>query len=195
MLLQSYPELRTRNRDVIVEALRASGYGTRIELPSGGSPDQFTVRRADFAEIGLSCVRYDSPITIAVNPHDLVENCGHVLCVGRTYRTATKAQRMALMVRDRHCRFPGCRVDVHRCEAHHVQEWELGGPTCLSNLVLLCRAHHVIVHEGGWRIFTDPPLDPGHPDHWQFQPPDDRRYDSPLTGTAGLHWRRRPLAS
>ena len=70
MLLQSYPELRTRNRDVIVEALRASGYGTRIELPSGGSPDQFTVRKVDFEKIGLSFVRYDSPITIAVNPCD-----------------------------------------------------------------------------------------------------------------------------
>ena len=128
----------------------------------------------------------------SVNPHDLVEHCGHVLCVGRNYRTATKAQRTALTVRDRHCRFPGCRVDVHRCEAHHVQEWELGGATCLSNLILLCRAHHVLVHEGGWRIFADPPLDPGHPDYWEFAPPDDRRYDSPLAGTAGLHTSRRP---
>ena len=56
----------------------------------------------------------------AVDPHDLVENCGHVLCAGRVYRTATKSQRAALVVRDRHCSFPGCRVDVHRCEAHHV---------------------------------------------------------------------------
>ena len=70
MLLQSYPELRTRNRDVIAEGLRSSGYGTRIELPSGGSPDQFTVRKADFEDIGLSFVRYDFPITIAVNPRD-----------------------------------------------------------------------------------------------------------------------------
>ncbi len=132
-----------------------------------------------------------------VDPHTLIDHCGHVLCVGRTHRTATTAQRTALTVRDRHCRFPGCRVDIHRCEAHHVQEWELGGTTCLANLVLLCQAHHMLVHEGGRRITADPPPDPGHPDHCQFQPPTDRRYESPLAGTTGLHWRHhnRPLAS
>jgi hypothetical protein len=32
---------------------------------------------------------------------------------------------------------------------HHLLEWEHGGTTDLSNLVLLCRRHHVAVHEGG----------------------------------------------
>ena len=201
---------------VVEQTSLDAGLGGEILVPGETTPlplPQETVERllcdADVTEVVVTAmtpdsrhraamrdlVRSDRATRLAatsVDPHDLVENCGHVLCVGRNYRTATKAQRTALMVRDRHCRFPGCRVDVHRCEAHHVLEWELGGPTCLSNLVLLCRAHHVIVHEGGWRIFADPPLDPGHPDYWQFQPPDDRRYDSPLAGTARLSTRRRP---
>lgn len=68
MLLQTYPELRTPNRDVIEGALKASGYGTRIELPAGSSTDEFSVHRAAFDEIGLTFIRYDSPVTIEVNP-------------------------------------------------------------------------------------------------------------------------------
>ena len=107
MLLQSYPALRTRNRDVIVEGLRTSGYGTRIELPAGGSPEQFTVRKADFAEIGLSCVRYDTPVTIAVNPHD------HVL-IGFQIRKASKvaigSEVMENTVSDAGCLVPEQRA-------------------------------------------------------------------------------------
>jgi hypothetical protein len=33
-----------------------------------------------------------------------------------------------------------------------VQFWADGGPTDLSNLVLLCLRHHIAVHEGGWRL-------------------------------------------
>jgi hypothetical protein len=33
-----------------------------------------------------------------------------------------------------------------------VQHWADGGPTALSNLVLLCHHHHWIVHHDDWRI-------------------------------------------
>ncbi|MGE0817989.1 MAG: HNH endonuclease signature motif containing protein, partial [Candidatus Nanopelagicales bacterium] len=79
--------------------------------------------------------------------------------------------RALLAARDRHCRFPGCRVDPSRCRAHHVRHWSKGGATCLSNLILLCQRHHALVHEGRWRITADDTHDPGHPDRWRFQPP------------------------
>jgi len=101
----------------------------------------------------------------------LTGSCGHVHCVARRSRTATRDQRALLAARDRHCRFPGCRVDPSRCRAHHVREWSKGGATCLSNLILLCARHHALVHEGRWRITADDTLDPGHPDRWRFQPP------------------------
>ena len=50
------------------------------------------------------------------------------------------------------CAFPGCDRPVHWCDAHHVHWWEHGGPTDIDNLTLLCRRHHVLVHEGGWRV-------------------------------------------
>ena len=50
--------------------------------------------------------------------------------------------RRALELRDRHCAFPGCRIGVGWCEAHHILEWEHGGETNLDNLTLLCAKHH-----------------------------------------------------
>ncbi len=105
------------------------------------------------------------------HPHGLTRQCAHVHCVARRSRTATRDQRAALAARDRHCRFPGCRVDASRCRAHHVQHWSQRGATCLSNLILLCARHHALVHEGRWRITADDAFDPGHPDRWRFHPP------------------------
>jgi hypothetical protein len=75
-----------------------------------------------------------------------------VLYVGRAMRTISPRLRRALERRDRHCCFPGCRVDPSRTEAHHVTPWEVGGATDVDNLVLLCPRHHHYVHAGGWTI-------------------------------------------
>jgi Domain of unknown function (DUF222)/HNH endonuclease len=72
--------------------------------------------------------------------------------VGRATRVVSAAQRTALAVRDGGCRFPGCDRPPAWCEAHHLRHWLHGGPTDLGNLVLLCRAHHRAVHEGGQRL-------------------------------------------
>ena len=34
--------------------------------------------------------------------------------------------------------------------------WPRGGPTDAGNLVLVCHAHHRLIHEGGWRLRGDP---------------------------------------
>jgi hypothetical protein len=75
---------------------------------------------------------------------------GPVLNVGRRTRTISPALRRALDVRDRGCRFPGCGLRF--TEAHHVVHWADGGETSLDNTLLLCRYHHRLVHEDGWRI-------------------------------------------
>ncbi len=38
------------------------------------------------------------------------------------------------------------------CDAHHIVHWADGGQTALHNMVLLCRPHHRLVHEGGFRL-------------------------------------------
>ena len=73
-----------------------------------------------------------------------------VLDVGRRTRTIPPALRRALDVRDGGCRFPGCGLRF--TEAHHIEHWADGGVTKLDNLLLLCRHHHRLVHEEGWRV-------------------------------------------
>jgi hypothetical protein len=70
------------------------------------------------------------------------------LDVGRRTPVVPAALRRAVATRDGHCRFPGCDRPQGWCDAHHVEHWADGGPTALSNLVLLCRPHHRLVHHG-----------------------------------------------
>jgi uncharacterized protein DUF222/HNH endonuclease len=81
---------------------------------------------------------------------------GEVLDLGRTARLVTPPLRRALVLRDGGCRFPTCDRPPEWTDAHHLHSWAAGGPTSLPNLILLCRHHHVRVHEGGWRIRLDP---------------------------------------
>ncbi|HEY2957562.1 MAG TPA: DUF222 domain-containing protein [Actinomycetota bacterium] len=79
-----------------------------------------------------------------------------VLDLGRATRVVPPALRRALAVRDGGCAAPGCDRPPGWTDAHHLHHWLHGGPTSLGNLVLLCRVHHVAVHEGGWRLARDP---------------------------------------
>jgi hypothetical protein len=46
--------------------------------------------------------------------------------------------RRAVIIRDRHCRFPGCCQPVAACQPHHIIPRSKGGKTCLTNLLMLC---------------------------------------------------------
>ena len=65
---------------------------------------------------------------------------GRPLWLGRSRRLASVAQHLAVAVRDRGC--VDCGAPMHRCEIHHVREWENGGPTDIDNLTALCGPHH-----------------------------------------------------
>jgi len=71
---------------------------------------------------------------------------GEVLDLGRAERLFSPAQARAVLLRDRHCTFPGCDAPAFWCDLHHVWHWADGGPTDRSNAALLCGRHHTIVH-------------------------------------------------
>ena len=82
---------------------------------------------------------------------------GEVLDVGRTERTANRAQRRALRAMHRTCAHPDCTVGFSACRIHHVKWWwEHNGPTDIDNLLPLCERHHHVVHEGGWTLTMTP---------------------------------------
>lgn len=72
---------------------------------------------------------------------------GEVLKLGRAGRDPTPAQRLAVVVRDRHCQYPGCKVSGDRGEIHHLAEWVKDhGLTDVDVLGLFCPAHHHHIH-------------------------------------------------
>jgi hypothetical protein len=94
----------------------------------------------------ICCDAAISPITTGKN--------GAPLNIGRKSRTIPPAMRRALRTRDQGCSFPGC-THQHFIDGHHIEHWSDGGETSLDNLVLLCRHHHRLVHEGGFGCEKD----------------------------------------
>jgi hypothetical protein len=97
--------------------------------------------------------------------------------LGRTHRLVPSWLRKALYARDRGCVFPGCGAPAAWTDAHHFKPWARGGRTDAVNLGLLCRHHHVLVHEGGWSISRDPRTGrvvAFRPDGTEFVPPGRR---------------------
>jgi hypothetical protein len=123
-----------------VDTLREDGEGAESRLASGRHVSAETSRR-------LAC---DSGVVQWRESAD-----GTTLDVGRRTRSVPPAIRRALARRDRGCRFPGCTAERH-VDAHHIRHWADGGDTKLDNLVLLCRHHHRLVHEGGYGVSMRP---------------------------------------
>jgi Domain of unknown function (DUF222)/HNH endonuclease len=124
-------------REMIVHTVPDLSEGT---LPDGTRLLTQTVRR-------LAC---DSPRVVLQRGAE-----GEVLDVGRRTRRISRRLERALLARDGCCRFPGCTNRVF-LDAHHVEHWADGGRTKLSNLLLVCRLHHRLVHEGQWRVRQRP---------------------------------------
>jgi len=111
------------------------------ETGDGSPVPPDTVRR-------MLCNGYLTPVIVG---HD-----GVPINVGRTHRHATRPQRRALRTMYRTCGFTGCDVAFNRCEIHHIDWFEHGGSTDLSNLLPICARHHHLVHEGGWTLHLAP---------------------------------------
>lgn len=82
----------------------------------------------------------------------LFDGDGRGIDEGRTQRLHTPRQRRLIAARDGCCIAPGCDRPPSWCEVHHVEPWSEGGRTTVDDGVLLCRFHHMMVHNNGWRV-------------------------------------------
>jgi hypothetical protein len=113
-----------------------SGYG-RIE----GHPDPVSFETVEryLCDTGVVPIKFDDD--------------GQCVNVGRVQRLFTERQRTGMAVRDGGCRFPGCDRPPSWCEAHHIDEWQRdNGKTNVADGVLLCRRHHLLLHNNHWQI-------------------------------------------
>lgn len=86
----------------------------------------------------------------------LTDDAGALLDYGRrAYRPPAELARH-VAARDRTCRFPTCNLPASTCEVDHVRSWQEGGTTAAANLQVLCRRHHHLKHEAGWRVTRRP---------------------------------------
>lgn len=120
-------------------------------LPDGTPVTVATIRR-------LACEAEVIPMVLGTD--------GVPLDVGRTARTVTGHLRKAVIARDHGCAFPGCDRPATWCQVHHIRHWADGGPTALSNAVLVCPHHHKLVERGTWQVRLN--TRDGHP---EFIPP------------------------
>lgn len=134
----------------------------------------------------------------------IVDKSGNPLNMGREQRLYTSQQRIALAIRDGGCRWNSCDRPASYCEAHHIDEWSTDkGRTDVDRGILLCRFHHMQLHNGGWKITRDgvaefllhPPPGTGHEPRSQrqqqqqqreLQPPHSQDMAQPITLRAPL---------
>ncbi|MFN2594131.1 MAG: DUF222 domain-containing protein [Actinomycetota bacterium] len=74
--------------------------------------------------------------------------------IGRVAHNVPRWLRRLVAKRDGGCAFPGCSMKTF-LHPHHIKHWVLGGPTDLSNLVMLCSIHHTLVHEHHWSVILE----------------------------------------
>ena len=151
-------EPEERHADAIVDVARAylqhspRTLGSGYELVLVTSKDQLQQESSapggflrDGTPISLGVARMlaccGSKVTVTVGEQ------GEVLDIGRRTRVIPSAIGRALWLRDHGCRVPGCERRWH-LHAHHLHAWTDGGPTKLSNLILVCPTHHRMIHEG-----------------------------------------------
>ena len=85
-----------------------------------------------------------------------VENgSGDVVRLSTVSRDPPEWMMRHLRYRDGGCTYPGCG-ERRWTRAHHIRWWSTGGPTELSNLVLVCHSHHKLVHEYRWSLTRRP---------------------------------------
>ncbi len=67
------------------------------------------------------------------------------------YRPSEPLDRF-VRLRDRRCRFPGCRARIRKCDLDHRVPYP-HGPTAHTNLEGLCEHHHRLSHQApGWQL-------------------------------------------
>ena len=82
----------------------------------------------------------------------LFDGDGQGIDEGRDERFHTGRQRNLIAARDGGCIGFDCDRPPSWSEVHHIVPWSEGGTTTVEDGVLLCRFHHMLVHNKGWRI-------------------------------------------
>ena len=188
-------DIAERSLDAVGDLARRDRFRIHIHLDTDGTATNDRGRRLpDAIARHIGCDGLITPTFI----HDAIP-----ISIGRSGRIIPERTRRLVILRDQHCRVPGC-THSHVLEVHHIIHWQHGGPTDTWNLIALCPHHHRLHHQGQLGIagnadentvaFTDTngqrlrptgarPVPPGAP-----PPPPTGVYQHPLGERLDTQW-------
>jgi hypothetical protein len=120
----------------------------------------------------------DSFYRVLVDPRD-----GAPLENGKKNYRLTETIKRWIRMRDGKCTFPGCTNRTPDNETDHLQAWEHGGSTDVSNLAQLCPKHHRLKHHSQW---TPDPATKNEPPGWTS--PTGRHYNPERPDPEPTRW-------
>jgi hypothetical protein len=137
-------------RNLRPSAQNPDGYGRIEAMPDPVSIETIERHLCDTGTIGV-----------------MFDDDGACLNVGKEQRLFTARQRIGLAIRDGGCRIGHCDRPPSWCEAHHIDYWARDdGKTDIADGILLCRFHHMLIHNNDWTITRDGAT------YWLTPPPD-----------------------
>lgn len=165
--------------DVFVELLRQGANADDSQLLGSGAPVVMAfVAETDFAARRGHGFVAGQADTVSVETIERLactgelgvlkfDAAGQPFDEAREQRFYTRRQRRAMAARDGGCRFPECDRPASWTEAHHIKFWARdNGKTDIADGILLCRHHHLLLHNNHWEI------ERGGSEYWLIPPPD-----------------------
>ena len=107
-----------------------------VEVPLAGPAEIAGVPIADSVVEALRANARVEPV--------LVDDRGVRIAVGRRTTALSAKVTRAVLLRDGHCRMPGCEMR-HGLDVHHLQPRSWGGTDDIANLAAVCRTHHALL--------------------------------------------------
>ena len=159
---ERWAPLEHRYADALVELCRGGGVGLHDPVPAARPTlvvDVSLTGPATLAGVALpdewvDALRAEASLALrAVGDH------GEVLAEARAKKFVSDKRRSAVIRRDGHCRWPGCRRRLG-LQVHHLQPSSWGGSDEISNLAAVCPAHHALLVPHGDYVLGGNPNQP-----------------------------------
>jgi hypothetical protein len=158
------PAVRILVTERALEEARRPAHASESQTADGSSSVPFTTALMGWIEgqhDPVSMKTVERLICTGATQAVTIGATGQPLDVGREQRLFTTRQRIALAARDGGCRWNDgeghdCERPPSWSEAHHIRHWARdNGETNVADGILLCKYHHLLLHNAGWEIVRD----------------------------------------
>ncbi|GAA1482133.1 HNH endonuclease signature motif containing protein [Gordonia sinesedis] len=174
-----------RNHDAFAAILRTILDGGSLGGSHRGLPPQLIVTISESAlrdaagepapTASGSLLPIKEVVELAARAHQHLavfrDHTSEVLHLGKSRRLASRAQRLAIVARDRGCTTPGCSTSMLMSEVHHVTDWAKGGVTDIDQLTAACGRNNRSVGPGAHQWTTTIQRDGPDAGRAAWQPP------------------------